>query len=223
MDTCAQCHKRLVQSDLKRCSKCKKATYCSKECQIAHWKTHKLSCSKPSAQIVAIEVINEYERGNGGSFRTVEISPNHPVFSSAGEVCPIPTAIGIPLRVYRHPIKGPANNAMALWLRVEMHNLFAPMDWQLDLSTVTVARQDHKPLTPQVVEALSEFNRRVCTAYEFMTEGIGGDYMEMIKKTVFEDFCREFSKKKAEQGDTSFNKFAWWANLGQGYQSPDDM
>ncbi|KAH7334312.1 hypothetical protein B0J17DRAFT_672892 [Rhizoctonia solani] len=223
MDACLQCHKRPVKSELQRCSKCKRATYCSKECQVAHWKTHKHSCFKRGEQIVAIEIINEYERGNDGPFRTVEIPSNHPVFSSAGEVCPIPTAIGRPLRIYHHPLKGQANNAMALWLCVEMENLFAPIDWQLEVPTVTVARQDHKPLTPQVVEALSEFNRRVCTAYEFMTEGIGGDYMDMIKKTVFEDFCREFSKKKAKQGDTSFDKFAWWANLGEGYQSPDNI
>ncbi|KAG8696866.1 hypothetical protein FRC11_000421 [Ceratobasidium sp. 423] len=97
------------------------------------------------------------------------------------------------------------------------------MDWQVDLPTVTVARQDRKPLTPQLVEALSEFNRRVCDSYDDMLEYGGSDYKDMIKLAVFEDFCREFSKKKVEQGDISFDKPAWWANRGEGYQSSDSM
>lgn len=102
----------------------------SQECQLAHWQVHKGTCSKPGEEIVAIEVLNEYERGEGGPFRTVHISPSHPVFSSAGEMCPIPTAIGIPLRVYRHPMEGHGNynNAIAVWLRSEITDVLAPME-----------------------------------------------------------------------------------------------
>ena len=38
---CAKCKKEAF----KRCSKCKKVWYCSKECQVSHWKeSHKAEC-----------------------------------------------------------------------------------------------------------------------------------------------------------------------------------
>jgi hypothetical protein len=41
--SCAHCSKPAV---LASCAKCGKATYCSKDCQIAHWPKHKLDCAK---------------------------------------------------------------------------------------------------------------------------------------------------------------------------------
>lgn len=46
---CAQCKKgaqQLAQENLLRCAQCKTAYYCSKECQVEHWKSsHKRRCS----------------------------------------------------------------------------------------------------------------------------------------------------------------------------------
>ena len=39
---CGNCGKEL--DTIKRCSRCKKTKYCSKECQRAHWKVHKQKC-----------------------------------------------------------------------------------------------------------------------------------------------------------------------------------
>jgi hypothetical protein len=37
-----------VVQDLKKCSVCEVARYCSRKCQLAHWKPiHKAECSKP--------------------------------------------------------------------------------------------------------------------------------------------------------------------------------
>ena len=41
---CAQCGKRGAKQ---RCSKCKVGDYCSKECQLAGWKSHKKTCEPP--------------------------------------------------------------------------------------------------------------------------------------------------------------------------------
>lgn len=41
-DLCANSNCRKLAT--KRCSKCKKARYCSRECQSAHWSTHKKYC-----------------------------------------------------------------------------------------------------------------------------------------------------------------------------------
>ena len=43
---CAQCSNLGDQ----RCGKCKQVHYCSKECQKAHWATHKQTCTRVSNQ-----------------------------------------------------------------------------------------------------------------------------------------------------------------------------
>jgi len=40
MGTCAACG----QDAEKRCSKCRQTWYCSRDCQVEHWKTHKVNC-----------------------------------------------------------------------------------------------------------------------------------------------------------------------------------
>jgi hypothetical protein len=41
------------EGSLKRCSRCKQVSYCSKTCQAEHWAVHKASCSKPAAHPAA--------------------------------------------------------------------------------------------------------------------------------------------------------------------------
>merc|ERR1712087_242685 len=44
---CDSCGKlETKKGEMLACSKCHKVTYCSKECQIAHWKAHKSDCKK---------------------------------------------------------------------------------------------------------------------------------------------------------------------------------
>eukprot|EP00985_Skeletonema_marinoi_P019921 scaffold11601_cov125-Skeletonema_marinoi.AAC.2 len=47
LDTCSQCFKQLEKKDVRRCSRCMIAKYCSRECQVEHWKSgsHKEFCS----------------------------------------------------------------------------------------------------------------------------------------------------------------------------------
>ena len=40
---CLECGK---EGGLKRCAKCREACYCSRECQVAHWRVHKKACGK---------------------------------------------------------------------------------------------------------------------------------------------------------------------------------
>lgn len=44
MAECDQCHKHTDQ--LRRCSGCQAAWYCSRECQKQHWSQHKRFCNK---------------------------------------------------------------------------------------------------------------------------------------------------------------------------------
>ncbi|KAL4468293.1 hypothetical protein ABPG72_015829 [Tetrahymena utriculariae] len=45
---CNLCQK---EGDLSFCSKCKKVTYCSRECQVEDWKNHKLTCGKQQVNL----------------------------------------------------------------------------------------------------------------------------------------------------------------------------
>jgi hypothetical protein len=49
---CAKCHK--VGVDTLRCGKCRVANYCSRDCQVAHWKMHKAQCNAHDATHVII-------------------------------------------------------------------------------------------------------------------------------------------------------------------------
>ncbi|KAJ7246004.1 hypothetical protein C8J57DRAFT_1725009 [Mycena rebaudengoi] len=44
---CYQCQVTKHIGELKLCTRCRSAKYCSKECQKAHWKTHKTYCKSP--------------------------------------------------------------------------------------------------------------------------------------------------------------------------------
>lgn len=57
MTACRQCKKLLVVEEAKRCSRCKLATYCSKDCQRENWikGEHKIECSKMKALHVIAE------------------------------------------------------------------------------------------------------------------------------------------------------------------------
>ncbi|KDR79804.1 hypothetical protein GALMADRAFT_241889 [Galerina marginata CBS 339.88] len=40
-----ECYARQREIELKACARCKSMRYCSRECQVAHWKSHKTSCN----------------------------------------------------------------------------------------------------------------------------------------------------------------------------------
>ncbi|KIJ67777.1 hypothetical protein HYDPIDRAFT_107272 [Hydnomerulius pinastri MD-312] len=42
---CMYCNKNVGRDKVKTCARCRLVRYCSKECQVASWKTHKLRCS----------------------------------------------------------------------------------------------------------------------------------------------------------------------------------
>ncbi len=41
---CACCHTEIPKTETKMCA-CKKVRYCDRDCQLAHWKEHKTSCT----------------------------------------------------------------------------------------------------------------------------------------------------------------------------------
>ena len=57
--TCSLCAKPCKN---RKCSRCKKAVYCSAECQKTHWKAHKAQCQELGATYVDISDLDEAAR-----------------------------------------------------------------------------------------------------------------------------------------------------------------
>ena len=64
-ESCSHCGKQGV--GLKRCSRCKQASYCGAECQNANWRRHKKSCERPvplpevPAKIIAAREVGDWQ------------------------------------------------------------------------------------------------------------------------------------------------------------------
>ena len=50
-----QCSREVERSNTKYCSRCRSVVYCSRECQVAHWTTHKPECDIDCAIIARFE------------------------------------------------------------------------------------------------------------------------------------------------------------------------
>ena len=46
-----ECYNCWKEGDMKRCTGCQHAMYCSKTCQKAHWKKHKQNCLPPESSV----------------------------------------------------------------------------------------------------------------------------------------------------------------------------
>eukprot|EP00956_Cyclotella_meneghiniana_P006593 scaffold8717_cov59-Cyclotella_meneghiniana.AAC.2 len=56
--SCHNCLQMKHHKDIKACSKCNTALYCSRECQLAHWPEHKDGCKKVR-ELFACEMLDE--------------------------------------------------------------------------------------------------------------------------------------------------------------------
>jgi len=57
LDYCAKCAKVLEKKDVRRCSRCMVVKYCSRECQVEHWRngSHKVFCNAAAAKAKQIK------------------------------------------------------------------------------------------------------------------------------------------------------------------------
>ena len=64
--TCLYCLKEVEGSS--RCSKCRTALYCNKDCQVQHWPSHKNIClnsnNEDSNEKLEMKATNHFKQGN---------------------------------------------------------------------------------------------------------------------------------------------------------------
>ncbi|KAH7119603.1 hypothetical protein B0J11DRAFT_508408 [Dendryphion nanum] len=72
---CASCG--ADSSSLRRCSRCKQQRYCSRNCQKAHWPTHKQTCNPPDSRYSAnVEIVSAASTPISSSFVSPAQSPS---------------------------------------------------------------------------------------------------------------------------------------------------
>eukprot|EP01084_Bolivina_argentea_P313364 542666_1 len=54
---CSNCNIDLENKDVWRCSRCKTTFYCNRQCQLDHWKIHKIECKKSNDMDIKLEKI----------------------------------------------------------------------------------------------------------------------------------------------------------------------
>ncbi|KDR67771.1 hypothetical protein GALMADRAFT_231682 [Galerina marginata CBS 339.88] len=247
---CAQCKS---PNDLKRCSRCRSVSYCSKQCQIANWKSHKPQCepvsgsdltespparsqgpqsqgkstaplvdatlksslssptqrTDPEAVIWGVKILpNEYSKTNATKdlFISSHFKLDHPIFTR-GELCPLTVLSGIPIVLYSPLLMGGSfdpkevmsENQPAVYLRIEAHNGFAPVHWQMNgAGTCYAVRRDRQPLAKELLETIYQFHASLLSSVYFESE----KPPYPITPARFQAFSDKYWQKEKKNGRT---------------------
>ncbi|KIJ61707.1 hypothetical protein HYDPIDRAFT_42420 [Hydnomerulius pinastri MD-312] len=227
--SCNNCSEAAGLQQLMRCSRCKDVLYCSNACQIADWPVHKYSC-KSAAQptqggpsqstqqlesITGITIACEADRRAGKPvFQMTTISPSHPIHTR-GNPSPLFSRVGLPIMVYRHLTNDPMSylgnpdpgldNQIATYLMIQPSNGFADAIWQAGgVGTVTVMRQDGKPLTKEAIETMWMYASHLLDLF-----GNGeGPPRRQLTPAGFQGFCKSYKEERVMNNFSSFENMS---------------
>ncbi|KAL6301522.1 hypothetical protein BKA93DRAFT_919748 [Sparassis latifolia] len=73
MSKCSTCYISATEKPLQKCARCKAAKYCSKECQKADWKNHKVNCMNNAT---LAEALKEHDSTPLGQLARLSIPDN---------------------------------------------------------------------------------------------------------------------------------------------------
>ncbi|KAF4620883.1 hypothetical protein D9613_000063 [Agrocybe pediades] len=230
--SCSTCHEE--KDNLQVCSKCKETFYCSKECQVADWKSHKKQCKLPALSNIpaslptptapTVPLINTTGQVGQGvlikagknlpldqRFSEIFLKHPHPTLMTFGiELCPFTELYNMPIAIcqtkYPHE-----DNQPAVYLRIEPSDGFAPFNWQVDYpGDCIVIRKDGKPISKYLVE----------TMYQFHASKLRSPYFEdtyenrvPITPKMFQEFSDQYwraEKKNGRDIDVLLNGAPHW-------------
>lgn len=111
----------------------------------------------PGKEDKPIQCVTIY--GGDTSYEPVYLPSSYPIFQKAP--LPISLQIGYPLVIQRLVENLPrcraTDNQHATWLMIDPVSGLAPIAWQGGIGSVYVARPDRKPLTPEVLAAITDY------------------------------------------------------------------
>ncbi|KAJ7163742.1 hypothetical protein C8R46DRAFT_1101217 [Mycena filopes] len=205
---CTMCGKTDDDQSFKSCSKCKNTPYCSQDCQKADWKSHKVTCSRPS--VVRGIVLGCQSDSRNGIFNEIDLDATHPIHSQ-GTTCPLSAQVGLPIVIYRHLRENPLSmrhdagldNQRATYLMIDPESGFAPPEWQTCVGSVTVMRKDGRPLTRESIETIWMYHDHILDLF-----GDGATPRSSMTKAGFTKYCARYKEERLLNGYTSWENMA---------------
>ncbi|KAF9234412.1 hypothetical protein BU15DRAFT_52641 [Melanogaster broomeanus] len=210
-----------------RCSRCKSATYCSNECQTSDWPYHKMQCSPTSPKgsvtsgvssmrqrthtVMGVTIACDADRARGArAFEARIIHPSHAIYTR-GLICPLFQQVGFPLILCRHLTDDPStmlrdpglDNQIAAHLMTHPSTGQPQDGWQRAgcLGTVTVMRQDGKPLTFEAIETALMYVDHILGLFHD-----GRVTITLLNPCRFQRFCQRYKDERTLGGYSSFHK-----------------
>ncbi|KAA1471148.1 hypothetical protein DENSPDRAFT_837075 [Dentipellis sp. KUC8613] len=161
-----------------------------------------------SAQAVqGVVVACDGERGQFGVFSPVELPPSHEIYQE-GTISPVSALTGVPIAVWRHLQESPfairhsaaLDNQITTYLMIDPVTGFAPPSWQQNVGTVTVMREDGKPLTPEAIETIWMFCDSLLEDFSD-----GRQPQQRMNPEGFMEFCESYKSRMVRDGRSDFS------------------
>lgn len=132
-----ECTNCKINKAIFRCTACRNANYCCKECQIADWLRHKKECDFEN-RLVKIVVVDG-KNAKDEKIHLSELSQNN-----SWKECELPKILGLPVMVKRWRENKSNENSpdRAIFLMIDPKTGEAGEEWQLGCGVVAFAKTD---------------------------------------------------------------------------------
>ena len=185
-NSCSTCAKENARF---RCGNCKSAWYCSKECQVSDWKSHKQLCNHDSDKLISIVIVNGDEAFEQKVPR-VELDPKNGWY-----VCPLTEMIGVPVMVKRWaPYQRRPDREVGIFLLADPVTGLAPHEWQNGCGIIAFARKDKTDMPVQLFWDVYSYTYHLMDYYgedDF-------DYKSFKKNNLNYETFREYQLREHE-------------------------
>jgi len=160
---------------------------------------------------MGVTIACDADRARGArAFEAKSIPSSHPIYTR-GLICPLFQQVGFPLVLFRHLTDDPRtmvrdpglDNQVAAHLFTNPSTGHPEDGWQRAgcLGTVTVMRQDGKPLTFEAMETALMYVDHVLSLFR---DNVSPSHL--LNPAGFQRFCQRYKDERTLGGHSSFHK-----------------